>query len=151
MAKDVKLQVDFNPAHVSHYRLLGYENRVMAKEDFADDTKDAGDMGAGHTVTALYELVLRDGKGEAPENKYTWLTLKPEALESEELMTVKMRYRPHEGGKSTLLEYPVTTVEPRSFEKMDADFRFATAVAEFSRAASRFAVSWSIHQYSLQP
>ena len=106
VAKDVKLQVDFNPAEIKGYRLIGYENRTMAATDFADDTKDGGEIGAGHQVTALYEIVPINSEFEIPsaESKYTAQS------ESElgELLTVNVRYKAPDANESTLLEYPVT-------------------------------------------
>ena len=106
VAKDVKLQVDFNPAEIKGYRLIGYENRTMAATDFADDTKDGGEIGAGHQVTALYEIVQINSEFEIPaaESQYTAQS------ESElgELLTVNVRYKAPDANESTLLEYPVT-------------------------------------------
>ena len=110
VARDVKLQVAFNPAAVSAYRLIGYENRVLADEDFDDDSKDAGDIGAGHTVTALYEIVPAGAAAAAGD-----------------LLTVKLRYKAPEGDTSRLLE--VRVAEGAGGDSEDA--RFAAAVAAF--------------------
>lgn len=130
VAKDVKLQVEFNPNFVSEYRLVGYENRVMAAEDFADDTKDAGEIGAGHSVTVLYEIVPKNEENSGSDLKYQENTLTDEALYSNEWLTLSVRYKEPDEDESKLLEYPiganVYTDTPSE------DFRFAAAVAEFS-------------------
>jgi Ca-activated chloride channel homolog len=130
IAKDVKIQVEFNPARVSAYRLIGYENRLLAREDFNDDTKDAGDIGAGHSVTALYELVRAGAdspaKGADPL-RYHSMHPADGAAASPEMLFVKVRYKTPEGGTSRLLERPVTT----STRSPSPDFQFAAAVAEF--------------------
>jgi len=147
IAKDVKIQVEFNPAQVSGYRLIGYENRALAKEDFNNDRKDAGEIGAGHTVTALYEIVpagvlLAEGKPVVDELKYA---RKPEAAPadpapaaapapatstSHEMMTVKLRYKQPDGDKSDLIEVPVVDKEMK-MEQSPRDFQFAASVAGF--------------------
>ena len=135
IAKDVKIQIEFNPTKVAEYRLVGYENRMLKKEDFADDTKDAGELGAGHTVTALYELVpsLQTPKtGE--ELKYMKTEVKPEAAESNELMTVKLRYKEPDGDKSKLIEQPVQDLG-LTLDKSSNNFRWAAAVASFGQLA----------------
>lgn len=135
IAKDVKLQVEFNPAEVASYRLIGYENRLLAAEDFNDDTKDAGEMGAGHRVTALYELVPA-GTPEtsgAPKVDPLRYQSKP-ATTSEagrgEIMTVKLRYKEPDGDTSKLLTLPVKD-DGGAFATAPQDFRFAAAVAGF--------------------
>lgn len=130
IAKDVKIQVEFNPAHVQAYRLIGYENRVMAAQDFHDDTKDAGEIGAGHTVTALYELVP---PGAVTNPSADELRYQP-AVESTpqhtaELLTVKLRYKKPDGDTSSLIEVPV---ENEATAKTGTpDMQLATAVAGF--------------------
>ena len=136
VAKDVKIQVEFNPARVSHYRLIGYENRMLKAEDFNDDKKDAGDLGAGHRVTALYEIVPVgvpfEQKRDVPPLKYQKTELQPAAVAdlAEELMTVKFRYKNPEGSKSKLVSRTVDGAA-RPFEQASQDFQFATAVAAF--------------------
>ncbi len=133
IAKDVKIQIEFNPTRVAAYRLIGYENRILAKEDFKDDKKDAGEIGAGHTVTALYEVVPAGEKVETPAVaplKYQTPARPTEAADSKEMLTLKLRYKRPDGDKSTLMEYPVADAGGR-FDKASADFRFATAVASF--------------------
>ena len=138
VAKDVKLQVEFNPAAVSSYRLLGYENRSLADRDFEDDTKDAGEVGAGHGVTALYEIVptgvTAEGSEEVPL-KYQ-PSARPKAPRpaaeagSPELCTVHLRWKAPEASESVEREVPFE--DPgRSFEEASADLRFAAAVVEF--------------------
>jgi Ca-activated chloride channel family protein len=130
IAKDVKIQVEFNPRQVAGYRLVGYENRMLRTEDFADDRKDAGEIGAGHTVTALYEVVPAglplDGPG-APALKYQQPPALSPASGSGELLTVKLRYKDPEGSESRLLATTVASEAGRASERM----RFASAVAAF--------------------
>jgi Ca-activated chloride channel family protein len=138
IAKDVKIQVEFNPAEVAAYRLIGYENRMLAKEDFNDDTKDAGEIGAGHSVTALYEIVPAgmeegvEGSGVDPlkyQKPRTELKPSREAGNGESF-TVKLRYKEPEGSRSKLLEVPVMD-RGRGLRAASDDFRFASAVAAF--------------------
>lgn len=138
IAKDVKIQIEFNPALVAAYRLIGYENRILQKEDFNDDKKDAGEIGAGHTVTALYEVVpvgvevpvadvdpLKYQKNEDQvENKLS------DAAKTDELLTLKLRYKEPTGEKSKLIEIPVKD-QDRKFAAASADFQFAASVASF--------------------
>jgi Ca-activated chloride channel family protein len=133
IAKDVKIQIEFNPARVASYRLIGYENRLLRAEDFNNDRKDAGDIGAGHTVTALYELVPAGQHADSPKVdplKYQRAPLTSDAAARDELMTVKLRYKEPDGDSSALIERAVAD----SYETMaDAspDFKFAAAVAAF--------------------
>lgn len=132
VAKDVKIQVEFNPAKVQAYRLLGYENRLLAKEDFADDKKDAGEMGAGHSVTALYEVVPVGATPVAlvgDSLTYQHVSLRPSASKSTELLTVRLRYKDPKGTRSRLLSTPVTE---RRAAAASEDMRFASAVAAFA-------------------
>jgi len=132
IAKDVKIQVDFNPKRVGAYRLIGYENRLLEAEDFEDDTKDAGEIGAGHTVTALYELVPPGLEGDvarsAPESRYVDRGEAPESP-ADELFTVAVRYKPPDGDESRLIEVPVP--DPGELGAGSEDLRFAAAVANF--------------------
>lgn len=138
IAKDVKFQIEFNPNRVKGYRLVGYENRLLNDEDFNDDTKDAGEMGAGHTVTALYEIVPAGAEDELVDidplkyqsERITDTQNRKSINESEELMTVKLRYKKPDGNKSILYEIPVQG-EVRKFNKTSDNFRFAAAVAEY--------------------
>ena len=128
VAKDVKFQLEFNPANVKGYRLIGYENRVMAAEDFNDDTKDAGEIGAGHSVTVLYEIVPADSKMELGESELKYAS-DSDGVMGDELLTVNIRYKEPEGGESKLLTYPVN--KSLYSDKMSADMNFASCVAEF--------------------
>lgn len=128
VAKDVKFQLEFNPANVKGYRLIGYENRVMAAEDFNDDTKDAGEIGAGHSVTVLYEIVPADSKMELGESELKYAS-DSEGVMGDELLTVNIRYKEPEGSESKLLTYPVN--KALYSDKMSADMNFASCVAEF--------------------
>ncbi len=154
IAKNVKLQIEFNPVHVSAYRLIGYENRILAKEDFNDDTKDAGEIGAGHAVTALYELVPADVRAKTiapkadPPKFQTERELTP-AADSDVVMNLKLRYLGpddivEEGAESSRVEYPVTD-DGSTFDKADDDFRFAAAVASFGMQlrGSQYAGDWT--------
>ena len=129
IAKDVKLQVEFNPNNVSAYRLIGYENRMLATEDFIDDKKDAGELGMGHTVTALYEIVPKgvDSKylKEMTELKYTNTSYN--TSKNDELFTVKLRYKQPDGDKSIPMEF----VQKNQLDKASEDMNFAAAVAMF--------------------
>ncbi|MDP6636537.1 MAG: VWA domain-containing protein [Phycisphaerae bacterium] len=133
IAKDVKIQVEFNPAQVVAYRLIGYENRMLNKEDFNDDKKDAGDIGAGHTVTALYQIVPAGVKVNVPsvdKLKYSSSTTSTAADSSGEMMTVKLRYKKPDGDKSTRMDIVVRD-DGKSIDKTSKDFRFASSVASF--------------------
>lgn len=152
IAKDVKIQVEFNPARVAGYRLIGYENRLLAKEDFNDDKKDAGEIGAGHAVTAFYEIIpagqplpdrpsvdpLKYGTAATPNaqrptsnSEVTSLDSRPSPLGSPEFLTVKLRYKAPDGDKSKLIEVPLAASQIPAFEKASPDFQFAAAVAAF--------------------
>lgn len=128
VAKDVKIQVEFNPAKVSGYRLVGYENRLLNKEDFNDDTVDAGEIGAGHTVTALYEIILAGSGSELPRTELKYQT-EGTAINSEDLLTVNLRYKAPNGDTSKLLSHPVAADSYQA--EASADLTFAAAVAEF--------------------
>lgn len=132
IAKDVKIQVEFNPAKVSSYRLVGYENRALAAEDFKDDKKDAGEIGAGHTVTALYEIVPAGVKAvdELRYQQDSVVIVPPSGIVADELFNLKLRYKAPEGDTSALLEFPYNK-GTESFEAMSGDFKFAAAVAGF--------------------
>ncbi|MFN3357325.1 MAG: vWA domain-containing protein [Pseudomonas sp.] len=127
VARDVKLQVEFNPEQVSEYRLLGYENRALKREDFNNDKVDAGDIGAGHTVTALYEIVPRGEKGWLEPLRYASVPVAKN--KSDELAMVRVRYKPAAGGDSRLIERPVCKVSTQASD----DLRFAAAVAAFAQ------------------
>ncbi len=134
IAQDVKLQVEFNPKRVSSYRLIGYENRMLQAQDFKDDSKDAGDMGAGHSVTALYEIVPStiDTSSAAPiplKYQKTTSTLVP--APAGELLTIKTRFKIPGKKTSTAWEQPVTAEQIPTVAQSSRDFRFAAAVAAF--------------------
>ena len=130
IAKDVKIQVEFNPAQVASYRLIGYENRLLNKEDFNDDKKDAGDIGAGHTVTALYEIVRgRSGQSKVDPLKYQNSARLAPAAQGGELLTVKVRYKTPSGDTSELLEFPLASELQK--QEMSPDLKFAASVAAF--------------------
>ena len=133
IAKDVKLQVEFNPAEVESYRLIGYENRKLAHADFNDDTKDAGEIGAGHSVTALYEVKPKgsSAKRTTDKLKYQDDAKLTEAAKSGEMLTVKIRYKKPDGNKSKLISLPVTG-DDRGLRNTSKDYRFAAAVAQFA-------------------
>ena len=130
IAKDVKIQVEFNPAKVEAYRLIGYENRLLNDEDFIDDKKDAGELGSGHTVTALYEVILKGTKvdylNETPELKYTKNASNNSF--SDEMLTVKFRYKKPDENKSIEI---VKTVSNQDVIYNQSDFNFSAAVALF--------------------
>ncbi|WP_278407130.1 vWA domain-containing protein [Pseudomonas rhodesiae] len=127
VARDVKLQVEFNPARVSEYRLLGYENRALKREDFNNDKVDAGEIGAGHTVTALYEIVPKGQKGWLEPLRYAGAAVAEG--QSEELAMLRVRYKPAAGGDSRLIERPITGQTTQASD----DLRFAAAVAAFAQ------------------
>lgn len=142
VAKDVKIQIEFNPAKIAAYRLIGYEKRKLAAKDFHNDKKDAGEMGAGHVVTALYELVPVGAAVTSEEKKNEGLRYQanPKVVEpakvnvdakvSSEAFVIKLRHKLPEADKSTLLEIPVGDVA-KSYDKASEDFQFASAVAAF--------------------
>ncbi len=133
IAKDVKLQVEFNPAKVQAYRLIGYENRVLKNEDFNNDKKDAGELGSGHTVTALYEIIpvgVESKFAQVGDLKYQHTNILKQSYTSKELMAVKFRYKKPEGGASRLMVHPLHDTAV-SLTKSSKDFRWSAAVAGF--------------------
>ena len=136
VAKDVKMQVEFNPAYVSAYRLVGYESRLLSREDFNDDTKDAGELGAGHTVTAFYEIIpvgVKNPFGGVDELKYQTVSTTGflQGMLNHEMMTVKLRYKPLDSENSIRMEIPVLMNDKS--KAPSADFTFASAVAMFGQ------------------
>jgi Ca-activated chloride channel family protein len=133
IAKDVKIQIEFNPNTIKAYRLIGYENRMLAKEDFDDDTKDAGELGAGHTVTAIYEVILADSKSEQQIN--TSADLKYQTVvksdNKSDLMTVKFRYKAPTSDLSTLIEQVLPKGNIPELSTTSDNFRFSASVAAF--------------------
>ncbi|MFT3844397.1 MAG: von Willebrand factor type A domain-containing protein [Lacibacter sp.] len=134
IAKDVKLQIEFNPLLVQAYRLVGYENRMLNKEDFNNDKKDAGELGSGHTVTALYEIIPAGVESEFVDDvddlKYQQVKTNKKSDLKNEIMTIKFRYKEPDGEVSKLIVHPVTD-EKIPFDKTSENFRFAGAVAQF--------------------
>jgi Ca-activated chloride channel family protein len=134
IAKDVKLQIEFNPEKAQGYRLIGYENRLLNKEDFNDDKKDAGELGSGHTVTALYELIPTGIKDTMLKSVDALHYQKVKALSQkdfdDEVINIKLRYKKPDGDKSILIEHPVKD-ENVTINSTSDNFRFAAAVAEF--------------------
>ena len=145
IARDVKVQIEFNPAAVSEYRLIGYENRALQREDFNNDRVDAGDIGAGHTVTALYELTLADGQGLIDEKRYGSRGPVPPSGHADELAHVKLRYKEPEASTSKKLEYTVSRASVRAAAQASGEFRFAMAVAGFGQLlrGGRYTGGWS--------
>jgi Ca-activated chloride channel family protein len=134
IAKDVKLQVEFNPAKIQSYRLVGYENRMLNKEDFNDDIKDAGELGSGHTVTAIYEIIPTGAENDFPASvdslKYQRKLNPVQHNSANEMMTIKFRYKNPDGDKSKLIQQVVMDHE-RSLVETSVNFRFVSAVAQF--------------------
>jgi Ca-activated chloride channel family protein len=133
IAKDVKIQVEFNPSTVAEYRLIGYENRALAREDFSNDKVDAGEIGAGHSVTAIYEIALTGSAGRRlDDGRY-----QPQphtTANSSELALVRLRYKQPGGATSTLIERPVRTAEiVKDLGQASEHYRFAAAVAGFGQ------------------
>ena len=132
IAKDVKIQVEFNPAQVSQYRLLGYENRALREKDFNNDKVDAGDIGAGHQVTAIYEIVPTGSRGWNDPRRYQDVSPRGDTRGGE-LAFVKLRYKLPDGTTSRLIERPVAASLMRTTARPTGDFAFATAVAAFGQ------------------
>jgi Ca-activated chloride channel family protein len=133
IAKDVKLQVEFNPVKVKAYRLIGYENRVLKNEDFNNDKKDAGDLGSGHTVTALYEIIpvgVDSDFFKVDDLKYQKTTIDPKAETSKELLTIKFRYKKPDEDVSKLIVHPLTDSNIQ-LSKTSENFRWSASVAAF--------------------
>lgn len=138
IAKDVKIQVEFNPAEVQEYRLIGYENRMLAREDFNNDKVDAGEIGAGHRITALYEIVPRGAKGRLDDLRYGTARIARtqhagQHAGTAELANVRLRYKQPDSDTSQLLEYPIQKRSLVAADKASADLRFAASVAAFGQ------------------
>lgn len=161
VAKDVKLQIEFNPQHVAYYRLIGYDNRVLQKEDFNNDKIDAGEIGSGHTVTAIYEVILKDSAAATAlltASRYGQPTASPVGPKSDETMSpelkaelafLKVRFKAPESDRSELFEFPLSKAEIRSNPAQASDdFRFAAAVSYFAAILrnSQFAGQYSLDQ-----
>ncbi len=133
IAKDVKIQIEFNPATVAEYRLIGYENRALKREDFNNDKVDAGDIGAGHTVTALYELTLAGAAGSRMDPLRYNSDARDTKANKDEIALLRLRYKLPESDSSKLLEQPIRIAEIKEAGQMSVDFRFASAVAGFGQ------------------
>ena len=146
IAKDVKIQIEFNPAHIAEYRLIGYENRALEEEDFDNDQVDAGEIGAGHQVTALYELVPTGAKGWTPERRYP-ANQRPQATGSlnGEMAVVRLRYKLPDGDQSMLIERVIPVAALRSAGAASGDMAFALAVASYGQKlrGDRYLGSWN--------
>jgi len=139
IAKDVKIQVEFNSNYVQSYRLIGYENRMLRAEDFNDDRKDAGEIGAGHSVTALYELVPHGAPspaGGVDPLKYQAGATPSGAAASNELLTIKLRYKAPDGDDSRLISTVVRKADVRA-DGGSSDFAFASSIAAFGMILRR--------------
>ena len=146
IAKDVKIQVEFNPAAISEYRLIGYETRMLNREDFNNDKVDAGEIGAGYTMTALYEITPKGSKGRLVDNLRYSSADEARAEKTDEIAFIKIRYKKPDGDKSALITTPVTRAhEVASIAAADAETRFATAVAGFGQVlkGGRYTGAWS--------
>jgi Ca-activated chloride channel family protein len=133
IAKDVKIQIEFNPAYVSEYRLIGYENRALAEQDFDNDSVDAGDIGAGHQVTALYEIVPAGAKGWLPGRRYPANRREADGAANGELAWLRLRYKLPGQDQSRLIEQPVRAGLIRTASAPTGDTAFAAAVAAFGQ------------------
>jgi Ca-activated chloride channel family protein len=133
IAKDVKIQIEFNPAYVSEYRLIGYENRALAEQDFDNDKVDAGDIGAGHQVTALYEIVPTGGRGWLPERHYPANRRDSLGSENGELAWLRLRYKLPDADDSKLIQQPVRAALVDTARAPAGDTAFAAAVAAFGQ------------------
>ena len=145
IARDVKVQIEFNPALVQEYRQIGYENRQLRREDFHNDQVDAGDIGAGHTVTALYELTLTGARGAIEPLRYGTAS-SAGAANTTELAHLRLRYKRPGQSSSELMETPIRREAMRPLDQADADFRFATAVAGFGQVlrGGRHTGGWTV-------
>ena len=134
IAKDVKIQIEFNPDAVAEYRLIGYENRILAREDFNNDKIDAGEIGAGHTVTAVYEIAFAGGKGQRVDPLRYQAGARVAEKQATELAFLRLRYKAPDGDKSKLIERPIAkTTLKRDLADTSEGFRFAAAVAGFGQ------------------
>jgi Ca-activated chloride channel homolog len=133
IAKDVKIQIEFNPSYVSEYRLIGYKNRLLAEEDFDNDKIDAGEIGAGHQVTAIYEIIPKGAKGWLPNRRYEGNKVEGSGKMNGELGFVKLRYKLPDGDTSRLIERPLTSTMLANASRPSGDMAFATAVAAFGQ------------------
>jgi Ca-activated chloride channel family protein len=138
IARDVKIQIEFNPAHVKEYRLIGYENRLLAEEDFANDRIDAGDIGAGHQVTALYEVIPAGADGWLPERRYPAnRVMKQQPDFHGEMAQIRLRYKLPGEAKSRLIKRTIAAQDLRSASRPSGDMAFAIAVAAYGQKLRR--------------
>ena len=133
IAQDVKIQIEFNPAYVSEYRLIGYENRALREEDFNNDSVDAGDIGAGHQVTALYEIVPAGNRGWLPDRRYEANRPRGQGSHNGELVHLRLRYKLPGDDRSLLIEQPVHAGLLRSAQAPAGDVAFIAAVAAYGQ------------------
>jgi len=133
IAKDVKIQVEFNPAEVAEYRLIGYENRMLAREDFNNDKVDAGDIGAGHRITALYEVIPVGGRTQIDPLRYARTEDTKTTTGAGEIANVRLRYKLPDADSSRLIEYPIEKRSLVATSKASPDLRFAASVAAFGQ------------------
>ena len=133
IANDVKIQVEFNPAYVAEYRLIGYETRLLAREDFNNDKVDAGEVGSGHEVTALYEITPPDSKSRLVDDLRYGKTAAADGEENGEIALFRLRYKLPGEATSTLMEQPIMAEARVGFDAAPAEARFATAVAGFGQ------------------
>jgi len=153
IARDVKVQIEFNPAVVKEYRLIGYENRQLAREDFNNDQVDAGDIGAGHTVTALYELTLAGSKASVDPLRYASHS-GGESPRGDELGHLKLRYKEPEASASQLIDFTLRRQAIKPLDAASSEFRFATAVAAYGQLlrGGKYTGSWGygdVHKLAL--
>ncbi|NIR29566.1 MAG: VWA domain-containing protein [Gammaproteobacteria bacterium] len=150
IAKDVKIQIEFNPKMVAEYRLIGYENRALRREDFGNDGVDAGEIGAGHTVTALYEIALAGSGGQRLEPlRYGGADPLASEITDGELAFLRLRYKAPDGDRSTLFEKPIFAAEAKDdLASSSVNFRFAAAVAGFGQVlkGGRYTGEWGYEQ-----
>lgn len=144
VAKDVKIQVEFNPTQVAEYRLIGYENRVLDQEDFNNDKVDAGEVGAGHSVTAFYEVVLHDGDRFNDELRYAAPQVNQAIGTQQELAFIKLRYKPIGETKSVLMTEAISKEKITAFESQNSDFQFASSVIAFAQLLKKSAYTQNI-------
>lgn len=144
VAKDVKIQVEFNPTQVAEYRLIGYENRVLNQEDFNNDKVDAGEVGAGHSVTAFYEVVLHDGDRFNDELRYAALQVNQAITSQQELAFIKLRYKPIGETQSILMSEAISKGKIKAFESQASDFQFASSVIAFAQLLKKSAYTQNI-------
>jgi len=133
IAQDVKIQIEFNPAYVSEYRLIGYENRLLAEQDFDNDTVDAGDIGSGHQVTALYEVIPVGSRGWLPQRRYPVNQRTSAGTSNDELAFLRLRYKLPGETESRLIQTPINSGLARTARAPSGDTAFVVAVAAYGQ------------------